>query len=317
MRRISLAHTGRWMASLLVAAGVVLTGFISPAWDAQGAMLGIMPADEANYFTVELLPGAQTRRTAIVSNRSGQDQNVTIYPADGLTTPQGGFAVRKDTDPRLEVAAWTHLPVKELLLAPGADREVSFQINVPIGTPSGDYTGGIVIQSPVRQGETSQVNNGTAVQINIIERVAARIYLRIPAAAPKAQTAPISTAPTATTTPMALTLRGAQPVKLKVFRGKVKPSVRCRGSAAANCVMIMQLRYWMAATATKKGYWKVIGSLRASAPSGWTGTRTVPLTFYGKNLVASKVSVVAQLRMAPRDGATGLTTTGRVRIVAS
>ncbi len=139
----------------------------------------------------------------------------------------------------------------------------------------------------------------------------------IPAPAPETQTAPTPTTPTTPTTPMALTLRGAQPVKLKVFKGKVKPSVQCRGSAAANCVMTMQLRYWMAATATKKGYWKVIGSLRASVPSGWTGTRTVALTAYGKNLVKSKVSVVAQLRMAPRDGATGRTTTGRVRIVAS
>ncbi len=136
----------------------------------------------------------------------------------------------------------------------------------------------------------------------------------ISAPAPEAQAAPTLTT---LTTPMALTLRGAQPVKLKMFNGKVKPSVQCRGSAAANCVMTMQLRYWMAATATKKGYWKVIGSLRASVPSGWTGTRTVALTAYGKNLVKSKVSVVAQLRMAPRDGATGRTTTGRVRIVAS
>ncbi len=133
----------------------------------------------------------------------------------------------------------------------------------------------------------------------------------IPAPAPEAQTAPTPT------TPMALTLRGTQPVKLKVSNGKVKPSVQCRGSAAANCVMTVQLRYWMAATATKKGYWKVIGSLRASAPSGWTGIRTVALTSYGKNLVESKVSVVAQLRMAPRDGATGRTTIGRVRIAAS
>ncbi len=139
----------------------------------------------------------------------------------------------------------------------------------------------------------------------------------IPAPAPEAQTAPTLTTLTTLTTPMALTLRGAQPVKLKMSNGKVKPSVQCRGSAAANCVMTMQLRYWMAATATKKGYWKVIGSLRASAPSGWTGIRTVALTFYGKSLVESKVSVVAQLRMAPRDGATGRTTIGRVRIVAS
>ncbi len=160
------------------------------------------------------------------------------------------------------------------------------------------------------QGVTPTVTGG---RLNVAAALAAiqPPPVPIPAPAPEAQTAPIPT------TPMALTLRGAQPVKLKMFNGKVKPSVRCRGSAAANCVMIMQLRYWMAATATKKGYWKVIGSLRASAPSGWTGTRTVPLTFYGKNLVKSKVSVVAQLRMAPRDGATGLTTTGRVRIVAS
>ncbi len=169
------------------------------------------------------------------------------------------------------------------------------------------------------QGVTPTVTGG---RLNVAAALAAiqPEPVPIPAPVPEAQTVPTPTTPTTLTTPttpMALTLRGAQPVKLKMSNGKVKPSVRCRGSAAANCVMIMQLRYWMAATATKKGYWKVIGSLRASAPSGWTGTRTVPLTFYGKNLVASKVSVVAQLRMAPRDGATGLTTTGRVRIVAS
>jgi len=139
----------------------------------------------------------------------------------------------------------------------------------------------------------------------------------IPAPAPGAQTAPTPTTFIATTTPMALTLRGAQPVKLKVSRGKVKPSVRCRGSAAANCVMTIQLRYWVPTTATKKGYWKVIGSLRASAPSGWTGTKTIALTSYGKKMVASKRSVVVRVRMVPRNGATGRTTTGRVRIVAS
>ncbi len=169
------------------------------------------------------------------------------------------------------------------------------------------------------QGVTPTVTGG---RLNVAAALAAiqPAPVPIPAPAPEVQTVPTPTTPstlTTLTTPMALTLRGAQPVKLKMFNGKVKPSVQCRGSAAANCVMTMQLRYWMAATATKKGYWKVIGSLRASAPSGWTGTRTVPLTFYGKNLVKSKVSVVAQLRMAPRDGATGLTTTGRVRIVAS
>ncbi len=180
MHRISRARTWRWVASLLVAAGVVLTGFVSPAWAAQGAMLGIRPADEANYFNVKLLPGTQTRRTAIVSNSSGQTQKVIIYPADGHNTPQGGFAVRKQTDPRLEIAAWTQLSVKEFVLAPGAERQVSFQIDVPIGTPPGDYTGGIVAQSQEREGKASQVDKGTAVQINIIERVAARIYLRVP-----------------------------------------------------------------------------------------------------------------------------------------
>ncbi len=180
MHRNSLTRTGRWLASLLVAAGAILTGFVSPVWAAQGGMLGIKPADETSYFHVKLLPGKQTRRTAIVSNLSGQAEKVAIYPADGHNTPQGGFAVRKQTDPRVEIAAWTQLPVKELLLAPGTDRRVSFQIAVPIGTPPGDYSGGIVVQSQERQGKTSQVNKGTAVQINIVERVAARIYLRVP-----------------------------------------------------------------------------------------------------------------------------------------
>ncbi len=128
---------------------------------------------------------------------------------------------------------------------------------------------------------------------------------------PAASPAPVSPP---VTTPMALRLRGAQPVTLRAQKGAVKPSLQCSGTAAASCAMTLQVRYWVPRTRAKKGSWVVIGTLGTTMSAGGTGTKTIALTRYGKNLLRQKGSIPAVIRAAPRPGAAGLITTGRVRI---
>lgn len=170
--------TGRLALLVATLAGALLT-FAGPASAANGATLGIAPADEPDFFHVELTAGESSRRTALVMNNSSTVQRIAIYPADGLTTPQGGFSVKAEQQPRTEVGAWTHLPITSLTLPAGGQRRVSFDLTVPLGVSPGDYSGGIVVQSQPRPGQTSQLGRQTTVQLNLIERVAARIYLHV------------------------------------------------------------------------------------------------------------------------------------------
>lgn len=174
-------HTSTTVRLVLLAASLagMLLVAASPAIAAEGATLGVAPADEPAFFHVELLPGGTTRRTAVVSNHSKTVQQITIYPADGVTTPQGGFSVNTAQQPRTEIGAWTRLPLTALTLPAGGQRLVTFDLAVPVGTPPGDYSGGIVVQSQPRAGQTTQLGHQTAVQLNFVERVAARIYLHV------------------------------------------------------------------------------------------------------------------------------------------
>jgi hypothetical protein len=174
-------HTRTTARLVLLAASLIgmLLIAASPATAANGATLGIAPADEPDFFHVELLPGGTTRRTAVVSNHSTTVQQITIYPADGLTTPQGGFSLNTAQQARTEVGAWTQLPLTTLTLPAGGQRHVTFALTVPVGTPPGDYSGGIAVQSQPRAGQTTQLGHQTAVQLNFVERVAARIYLHV------------------------------------------------------------------------------------------------------------------------------------------
>jgi subtilisin family serine protease len=133
-------------------------------------------------------------------------------------------------------------------------------------------------------------------------------------ASPAAPSSAVVPEPAVVSAPMALRLRGAQPVTLRAQKGAVKPSLQCTGTAAASCAMTLQVRYWVPRTRTKKGAWVVIGTLGTTMPAGGTGTKTIALTRYGRNLLRQKGSIPAVIRAAPRPGATGLTTTGRVRI---
>lgn len=140
--------------------------------------VAIRPADEANYFHLNVLPGETVERKAVVSNFSSAPVDLLIYPADATTTAQGGFALAERGAPARQLGSWIHLPITELHLAAHANTTVTFHVAVPAGIQPGDYAGGILVQS-MTPGQTTTGNKDFPFQVNIIQRIGARAYLHV------------------------------------------------------------------------------------------------------------------------------------------
>lgn len=164
---------------LAVFAVATLIGTGSPAWAVDNGQIGIQPANEPDYFHVNLAPGAAIQETAVISNHTNAPVTLLTYPVDGRTTPQGGFGFAAQSDPRKNVGDWAHLPTSQLVVPAHSQSRLPFQLTIPAKTPPGDYYGGVVIQSPPVAGKTVTVQGGTSVQLNIVQRQAVRIYLTV------------------------------------------------------------------------------------------------------------------------------------------
>ena len=170
------------LVMLLALITAVLGGLglsIRPAAAAESTNYGIRPAEAADHFAMELAPGAATAQTAIVSNRSGKRVTFKVYPADALTTDQGGFALRSRDEARVGVGLWAELPFDTVTISAGAQKEVPFRLTVPAAATPGDYAGGIILEAPPREGTPGEVGEQTAVQLNVVERVGVRVYLKV------------------------------------------------------------------------------------------------------------------------------------------
>jgi len=171
---------------MAVALGLALLATAGPAAAVDNGSLGIRPANESDFFHLSLYPGAATDATAIVSNHTQAPVTLLTYPVDGQSSPQGAFALAAQSDPRTGMGAWAQLGTDHITVPANSDLKVPFRISVPLGTPPGDYAGGLIIQSAPVQGKTSTVSGGAAVRLDVIQRQGVRIYLSVAGTAVKA-----------------------------------------------------------------------------------------------------------------------------------
>jgi hypothetical protein len=151
----------------------------APAGAVETPRLGVKPAREANFFHLSLLPGAQTTNAAVVTNHSSETTRVRVYAVDAGITPQGQFALAGQHESRRTVGAWLVPNVNELVLGPHSTANVDFALAVPPGVAPGDYAGGIAIEAEPRAQPATAVDGETAVQLNVIERLGVRVYLKV------------------------------------------------------------------------------------------------------------------------------------------
>lgn len=169
-----------WRANFSVAVLTLITlTTVGQAAAVDNGTLGIRPATESDFFHISLFPGAAIDATALVINHTSGPVTLLTYPVDGQSTPQGGFALGSQKDRRTGIGAWVSLKADHINVPANTEMKVPFRLSVPVGTPPGDYAGGVIIQSPPAQGQTTTVNGGTAVRLDIVQRQGVRIYLKV------------------------------------------------------------------------------------------------------------------------------------------
>jgi hypothetical protein len=183
----SLARTYRSL-HIVVTVGALALAMLATAGAAtavENGTVGIRPSNEPDFFHLSLLPGAATDVAAIVSNSTDQPVTLLTYPVDGQSSPQGPFSFASKTDATTGVGAWVRLDTAQITVPAKSELKVPFRLSVPANTPPGDYSGGVIIQSPPVEGETSIVGGDTAVRVDVIQRQGVRIYLNVAGAALK------------------------------------------------------------------------------------------------------------------------------------
>lgn len=172
---------------LVMALAASLAGAILPqaALAVDNGTLGIRPSNESDFFHLTVLPGDQLDATAIVTNHTAEPVTLLTYPVDGQSTPGGAFALASENAARTEIGAWAVLNGTQIVVPAESQLGIPFRIVVPIGTQPGDYAGGLIIQSPPVQGETN-IQSGTPMRIDVVQRQGVRIYLNVPGKAVKA-----------------------------------------------------------------------------------------------------------------------------------
>jgi hypothetical protein len=110
----------------------------------------------SGHFTYALRAGAHLRDTLIVDNFTSGPLTLNVYRANALTTAGGSFAPGQPAQAPRGATPWIALSRSTLILPPHSEQRVPFTLDIPRGTPPGDYLATIV-GAPV---STQRVANG-------------------------------------------------------------------------------------------------------------------------------------------------------------
>lgn len=165
--------------SLLAALSIAIVAVAAPGFAAERDGFGIRPLSGEDWFTYSVLPGETVEGVALAINRRTEPLDVVVYAADAFTTPQGGFALQERGEAPASLGAWVALEADRIQLDPGERLRLPFRVTVPRSAEPGDYAAGVVLEAAPQQGKSEDVGEETELQIDIIDRVGARIYLTV------------------------------------------------------------------------------------------------------------------------------------------
>ena len=178
--RTTLLHRLAVLVSVAVLAPMLATVAVgAPAAAIDDGTLGIRPELESDFFHISLAPGAAIEANAIVSNHTDAPVTLLNYAVDGQSTEQGAFALAAQADVQTAVGSWVTLGADSITVPADSDLIVPFRLSVPPTATPGDYAGGIIIQSPPVQGETTTSDGDAALRLDVIQRQGVRIYLTV------------------------------------------------------------------------------------------------------------------------------------------
>ena len=137
------------------------------------APFGMTPArgpgapTNAGHFEYSVPAGASIHDAVIVENLTNVPQTLQVFGADMQALAGGGFAPAQLGAQMHGVGAWTQVSQPSVTLAPLALQTVTFSVNVPTNTFSGDYLGAIVSQNSPTAGRGVAIQTRVALQIQM------------------------------------------------------------------------------------------------------------------------------------------------------
>ncbi len=140
-------------------------------WSVQPATTTEGPRTRFEYSTD---PGTQVVDFVVVSNRGETAAEFAIYATDATNDPEtGAFGLLTSDAPPTDLGAWITMDVDEILLQPGQEATIPFNLLIPSDATPGDHVAGVIASITT----SSESAEGTT--INLEQRVAARMYLRV------------------------------------------------------------------------------------------------------------------------------------------
>lgn len=183
MRRL-IAPAGFVLAAALVLAPVLTAsafpgGRASVAADPPPITWGVEPADadgddDRASLAYAVDPGTQIDDYIAVSNFGDTATTFDLYATDATNDFEtGAFGLLPSEEEPTDAGAWITVAQDTVTVEPGARAVVPFTMLVPSDASPGDHTGGVIASF------TTSSTDADGQAINLEQRVAARVYLRV------------------------------------------------------------------------------------------------------------------------------------------
>lgn len=182
----------RVLALLVAAATTLLLAAPAHAEEVDPSRLtfGIGPADSRQsddgraVFVFGLAPGATAYDRAAVLNYAPQAHTFEVRAQDAINASDGSVAITDPSTPNAEVGRWFDLSGPTRVRVPGRAADgrpgrvvIPFVVRVPADAEPGDHAGAVVVSLTVK----GERRDGATV--DLVQRVAARTYVRVDGAA--------------------------------------------------------------------------------------------------------------------------------------
>lgn len=153
---------------------LVLFGFLNLPANAQ--KIGIKPFREENtqqrgVFRYVANAGEVINDAVVVTNGSDFEGKATVSAKDATTDTSGNFSLLPNETENTKAGRWISLAASDVDVPAGKALKIPFTINVPAGTPAGEYAAGIAgipnNSASTEAGLSVGVRSGVAVYITV------------------------------------------------------------------------------------------------------------------------------------------------------
>lgn len=170
----------RVIAALLSLVIIAFAAMPVRAFAEGGAVFSLKPAhpdpakrETTSYFAYSMKPGDSLNDEAFAVNSGTSAVHLKIYPADGLTSANGGIGFPNSDKARTEAGTWVELSTSDITLQPGEQQTIGLRVSVPTNVPPKQYVAGVVLEN------ADLVKGSGGVAVNILQRTATAIVITV------------------------------------------------------------------------------------------------------------------------------------------